>query len=159
MQFIPALGATVVAAVLSVALLSGPTAPQPAPAEPIAAGHDVLVVQGDRDELSITFASHKTDPWGGVAKDLRSDWRLRIHDAKGELLVDVPLDMTPFATGAADKGKARRVEGCIVTDAQIGMLVNAPTFATAATYTFVRGEVVIGRVAAADVRQLTAGGR
>ncbi|MCA8964555.1 MAG: hypothetical protein KDC48_06705, partial [Planctomycetes bacterium] len=118
-----------------------------------------LVVDGDRNGLAITFASHKVDPWGGVAKGLKSDWRLVIRDARGELLAEVPLDVSQFATNAADVGRARRVEGCIVIDSHIAMLVNAPTFAAAASYEFYRGDVRIGRTSGDDVRRLAGGGR
>ncbi|MCB9883973.1 MAG: hypothetical protein H6838_00700 [Planctomycetes bacterium] len=163
MQVLPALGAGLCAVALSLALLS----PSPAPAAnlavpaapPRADGHDVLVVDGDRNGLAITFASHKVDPWGGVAKGLKSDWRLVIRDARGELLAEVPLDVSQFATNAADVGRARRVEGCIVIDSHIAMLVNAPTFAAAASYEFYRGDVRIGRTSGDDVRRLAGGGR
>ena len=168
MQLLPALGAGLCAVALAFTLQQAgpqpdPTAPpsaeEPAANAPIANGHDVLVVEGDRNGLAITFASHKVDPCGAPPKDLRSDWRLAIRDAQGALLAEVPLDVSKFATGAADVGSPRRVDGCIVTDSRIAMLVNAPTFATAASYEFLRGDVSIGRVPAASVRQLTGGGR
>ncbi len=162
MQLLPVLGAGLCAAVLSLALQTPPAAPAqlPAPTAPPAAnGHDALVVEGNRNGLSITFAAHKNDPWGGVAKDLRSDWRLVIRDAGGQQLAEVPIDVSQFATNAADVGRARRVEGCIVIDSDIGILVNAPSFATAASYEFWRGDVNIGRTSGDDVRRLAGGGR
>lgn len=164
MHLLPALGAGVCAVALAFALQqAGPepdlaTASTTAPA-PVADGHDVLVVEGDRNALAITFAAHKADPCGAPPKDLRSDWKLVIRDAQGATLTEVPLDVAKFATGAADVGSPRRVEGCIVTDARIAILVNAPTFASAASYEFLRGDVSIGRATANRVRQLAGGGR
>jgi hypothetical protein len=142
-----------------------PAAPLPAAppiAPPVANGHYVLVVEGDRDHLGITAAAGKEAPWAGVPKGLTSDWRLLIHDARGEVLADVPLDVTPFATRANDRGV--RVQGCVVHDARIGMLVNAPAFAAAASYTFTRpggaGErVVLGTATGDRVRELAGGGK
>lgn len=130
---------------------------------PTANGHYVLVVEGDRDALAITRAVAKADPWAGVPKGLRSDWQLTIRGGDGAVLATVPLDMSPFAVDAASRGTTR-VEGCIVRSGNIGMLVNAPAYATAATYTFTRagdagGSVVIGTASGAAVRELAGGGR
>src|SRR5262245_21296540 len=138
-----------------------PPAPQQ-PAPPVAGGHYVLVVEGDRNTLAITTAIGKQAPWAGVPKGFTSDWHLLIAGARGELLADVPLDVTPFATGANDRGV--HVQGCIVRDAKIGMLVNVPAFAAAASYTFTRpggtGErAVIGTVSGDRVRELAGGGK
>jgi hypothetical protein len=141
-----------------------PTDPATHTAAPLANGHHVLVVEGDRNALTITAASHKPDPWAGAPKGFESAWRLRIADASGALLADVPLDVSPFDTDAAALLRPVRVEGCIVRSAAIGMLVNAPAFATAATYTFVRPDAAgapaaIGTVTGAQVRELAGGGR
>ena len=167
MQYLPILGAGAALAVLGLFLRGGPTADAavpPPPLPPVAAGHHVLVVEGDRNGLAITAASGKPDAWAGVPKGFASDWRLVIADAAGATLAEVPLDVRPFATGAADVGRADRVQGCIVTSARIGMLVNAPAFAAAASYTFVRPDergrdVAIGVVPAGRVRELAGGGR
>jgi hypothetical protein len=171
MPYLPLLGAAAALALAGLLLRGAdgteppaaavPTAPA---APPVAAGHHVLVVEGDRNALAITAASAKTDPWAGVPAGFTSDWRLLIADDRGATLAEVPLDVRPFATGAADVGSADRVQGCIVTTARIGMLVNAPAFATAATYTFVRPgdggrDAVLGTVTAARVRELAGGGR
>ena len=37
------------------------------PEPPAATGHYVLVVEGDCDQLGITHASHKVDPWAGAS--------------------------------------------------------------------------------------------
>lgn len=140
---------------------SAPSTPPPTP--PVADGHYVLVVEGDRDRLSISHARAKADPWAGVPKGLRSDWLLRIHGDDGALLAEVPLDMSAFDLSPARKGGKIEVEGCIVHDPHVAMLVNAPRFAAAASYTFVRrdrqGEVALGVVAGAQVRDLAGGGR
>lgn len=141
------------------------TTPPPAsPAEPI--GHHVLVVEGHREQLAITAASAKPDPWAGVPKGFDSPWRLRVEDAGGGVLADVPLDVRPFDVGPGALLRTTRVDGCIVTSPAIGMLVNVPAFANAARYTFTRpgdageaGAKVLGVVAADAVRALAGDGR
>jgi hypothetical protein len=132
--------------------------PRTAPAQPVADGHYVLVVEGDRTALLITHASRKTEPWAGVPKGFTSAWLLSIRDAHGAVLADVPLDVTPVATGAGELGKPVRVEGCIVRDSRIAMLVNVPRFAAAASYTFTRVEggrtQALGAAAGQTVREL-----
>ncbi len=157
MQLLTTLGAGLCLVALSFAF--GTAAPPQASLPPVAEGHDVLVVQGDRDALAITHVAHKADPWGGVPKGFASDWRLVIRDAGGAVLAEVPLDVTPFATDALAKGAPRRVEGCVVVDSRIAMLVNAPTFRGAASYEFLRGDTSLSRIAAAEVRRLAGGGR
>ena len=130
------------------------------PAVPaVADGHYVLVVEGDRNGLTVTFASKKPAPWGGRPKGFDSNWRLSVRDAQDVELVDIPLDVRPFATGAASLGKPVVVQGCIVVDSRIGMLVNVPRYAEAESYRFTRTdadgtETVLGTVAAAKVRDL-----
>lgn len=147
-----------------------------APAQPVAAaapasavapaGHYVLVVEGHRDLLTITAASAKADPWAGVPKGFDSAWRLRVEDRDGAPLADVPLDVRPFDVAPGALLRPTRVQGCVVTTAAIGMLVNVPAYANAARYTFTRpgeaGEAeqqVLGVVDAATVRALAGGGR
>jgi hypothetical protein len=148
-----AAGTAALAGLLSLARSS----PATQVAEP---GHYVLVVEGDRAALAVTAASRKADPWGGVPKGLVSTWSLAIHDADGGLLATVPLDVSPFAV---DGPRGVRVEGCVVRDSRIGMLVNVPAFARAATYTFTRddGGAVrhLGTTTASQVQQLAGGGR
>lgn len=162
-----ALGAGAALAVFGWFLAASPAAPSaptsPRQQEPLpAAGHYVLVVEGDRDALAITGAVAKQAPWAGVPKGFTSDWRLLIHSARGELLADVPLDVSAFAVGANDAGV--RVEGCVVRDSRIGMLVNVPAFAAAASYTFTRPggqgqHLVLGAMNGDTVRTLAGGGR
>jgi len=139
-------------------------APRPAAAEgdaatPTAAGHYVLVVEGDRDALDVTFARAKRAPWAGAPKGLDSAWRLVVEAADGAALADVPLDVRRFATDAASKGAPAVVRGCVVVESRIGMLVNVPRFAEAARYRFTRRDergapTVLGVVAATRVREL-----
>ena len=119
------------------ATVATPVAP---PEAPPANGHYVLVVEGDRNGLQVTFASKKPDPWGGVPKAFNSNWRLSVRDARDQELADVPLDVRPFATSSRSLGKPVQVMGCIVVDSKIGMLVNVPAFAAASSYKFVRIE-------------------
>lgn len=137
---------------------SGPSQP------PVAAGHHVFVVEGNCNALAITAASRKPDAWAGVPKGFDSPWRLRVTDARGELLVEVPLDMSPFDTDPAAVLRPVRVEGCIVRSSAIGMLVSVPAFDAAANYTFVRlegapGGTPLGTTSAERVRELEGGGR
>ena len=81
-------------------------------------GHYVLVVEGDRDGLDVTFASKKDAPWAGAPKGFSSAWRLEVLDAAGAALAAVPLDVRPFATHAGAKGKPAVVRGCVVVDMQ-----------------------------------------
>ncbi|MCA8951787.1 MAG: hypothetical protein KDE27_19920 [Planctomycetes bacterium] len=129
------------------------------PMQPPVNGHFVLVVEGDRDRLDITHASHKADPWAGIQKGLTSDWVLSIRDRSGAELQRVPLDMSKFDLDPRRKGGPIRVEGCIVRDAAVAMIANAPCVAGAASYVFLRGDDVVGTVTAARVDQLAGGGR
>jgi len=145
---------------------SGTSAPPAAPTmPPIAQGHYVLVVEGDRTALSITHANLKADPWAGVPKGFASAWKVTVRDARGETLAEVPLDVSAFATSAAEQGQPVQVEGCIVRDSRIGILANVPAFAAAASYTFTRDgqngveQIVLGQVGGDRVRQLAGGGR
>lgn len=169
MQVLPVLGAGACAALFVFAWPADPAAPTPpvatAAAAPRAAanatadGHLVLIVQGDRDQLAITGAVPKTDPWAGVPKGMTSDWRLEIRAADQSLLASVPLDVTPFATEPQAQHRPLRVEGCIVIDSRIAMLVNVPHFAAAASYAFFRGATALGSTDAAAVVRLAGGGR
>ena len=163
MQLTHLLGASALLAGLGLVLAprddgsaSVPTQP---PQPPEANGHFALVVEGDRDQLSVTAASHKQDPWAGVPKGFSSTWALSIRDAAGAELANVPLDLSKFDLDPAHKGKPLRVQGCIVKDSHIAMLANVPSFPNAATYVFLRAETVIGTVEGATVRQLAGGGR
>jgi len=131
----------------------------PPPEQPAANGHYVLVVEGDRDQLGVTHANHKTDPWAGVPKGFTSDWTLSIRDAAGTELAAVPLDLSKFDLDPLRKGQALRVQGCIVEDPRIAMLVSVPCFVQAASYAFTRGKTAVGTVDGAAVRQLAGGGR
>lgn len=141
-----------------------PAAVIAAPLPPTATGHLVLVVEGDRNQLTITGASAKADPWAGVPKGLSSDWELQVLDATGAALATVPLDLSAFATGIFEQGLPLQVQGCVVRDTRIGMLVSVPAHATAASYRFrLRtadgNRITIGTVDGAQVRQLAGGGR
>lgn len=144
--------------------LAAPIALPAAPARPAAAGHYVLVVEGDRNGLAVTFASKKAARWGGVPKGFISNWHVTVLDANGEELATVPLDVRPFATSANALGKKAKVHGCIVVDSKIGMLVNVPAYAAAASYVFARTEndgsvTTLGTTSGAKVRELAGGGR
>lgn len=164
------LGAGVLLAISAWAFAPATASPQalpPAtltpPPPPRANGHFALVVEGDRDALSIRSAVAKPDPWSGPWKGLQSRWSLAILAADGTTLAEVPLDLAHFDLAAERKGGPIHVEGCVVRDPRIAMLVNVPRYAAAFSYSFVRrdGAVVtpIGAVAAARVEELARGGR
>lgn len=133
----------------------GASAPQPTPPN----GHFALVVEGDRDQLGVTFARHKPDPWAGAPKGMLSPWTLSIRDAAGVELAVVPLDMSKFDLRAASKGNGLDVQGCVVTDSRVSMLVSVPSIAHAASYVFLRDRIVVSVVDAQTVNQLAGGGR
>ncbi|MBL8750892.1 MAG: hypothetical protein JNK78_17155 [Planctomycetes bacterium] len=146
------------------ALPGAPTQPtQPTQPPPVARGHLTLVVEGDRDQLTIRRAVAKEDPWAGVPKGLTSAWTLTIRAQDGSTLAEIPLDLVHFDTAADRKGAAVRVEGCVVRDSRIAMLVNVPRFAEAATYQFSRRDgvedVPVGFTTGARVNELAGGGR
>ncbi|MBL8733507.1 MAG: hypothetical protein JNN13_14140 [Planctomycetes bacterium] len=152
-------GAGIAVAALGWFVLPGPSTPiAPVPAPATADGHYVLVVDGDRDHLTITRAVAKGDPWAGAAKGLTSDWTLTIRGAAGEVLAELPVDLSQFAVDAGEAGKPVRVEGCVVRDPHVAMLVNAPRFVAAASYVFTRrdGAVVttVGEQAGAAIAAL-----
>lgn len=175
MRFHVLVGAAATLLVAGLSLLPRGDAPAavfaPATAAPVAAapvalppnGHFVLVVEGDRDALAITHASHKLDPWAGVPTGLRSAWTLAVRDANGAVLAEVPLDLSQFATDVPPQTPVQ-VNGCIVRSPRIGMLVSVPAFADAASYAFTRrdgdGQVrSLGVVDGEQVRTLAGGGR
>lgn len=159
----PDLTATGTAAAPAAGPAAGPAA-APAPAPPTADGHFVLVVEGDRNALAVTFASKKAARWAGVPKGFDSNWRVAIHDAQGKQLADVPLDVSPFATDAGSVGKGPKVRGCFVVESKIGLLLNVPAFDAAYSYTFSRTEadgtpVALGTTSGDTIRELARGGR
>ncbi|MEC9047690.1 MAG: hypothetical protein VYA51_06730 [Planctomycetota bacterium] len=165
-RLLGAAAAAVVAVLLAerhrAAPLSAPRAAGDRPAR--ADGHYVLVVEGDRDGLDVTFASKKDAPWAGAPKGFSSAWRLEVLDAAGAALAAVPLDVRPFATHAGAKGKPAVVRGCVVVDSKIGMLVSAPRYAQAARYRFSRADAAgvvtpLGEVPASEVRELAGDAR
>lgn len=136
----------------------------PAIAAPVASGHFVLVVEGDRNGLAVSFARQKAARWAGVPKGFNSNWRVSIRDGNGAELVNVPLDVRPFATDAQSVGQAPRVNGCYVVDSKIGLLLNVPAYAAAQTYEFTRAgadgvKVALGTMSGNAVRELAGGGR
>lgn len=160
-------GGLLIAALGWFAVRDGRTAPldlhEPPPAPPVADGRITLVVRGDRDQLAIANAVAKPDAWAGVPKGLASAWSLRIHGGDGAVLAEVPLDLSQFDLAPERKGRGVQVEGCIVRDPAVAMIVDVPRFAEAALYTFVRrdggGEVEIGAVTGEQVRAMTGGPR
>ena len=165
------LGAAASVVVAAVLMLDRSASPSPANARAgalpapeanapaVADGHYVLVVEGDRDGLDVSFARTKQAPWAGAPKGLVSSWRLDVLAADGSALAEVPLDVRRFATDAASQGKPASVRGCVVVESRIGMLVSVPRFAGAARYRFTRSDergVVtnLGEVPASRVREL-----
>lgn len=132
--------------------------------EATATGHYVLVVEGDRNGLAVTFARKKADQWAGIPKGFSSKWRVAILNANNQEIASVPLDVSAFATGPQSVGQPPSVQGCVVVDSKIGLLLNVPAFASAASYVFSRtepnGDVsTLGTTSGAAVRELAGGGR
>lgn len=157
-------GALLIAAIGWAVTGSGSEPPVQPPAQPpVADGHFALVVQGDRDQLTITHAVAKDDPWAGVPKGLTSSYLLRISGADGALLAELPIDLSAFDLAPQRKGGKIEVEGCVVLDPHVTTLVNAPRFAAAQSYSFARrdigGELALGSVTGEQVRILAGGGR
>ena len=86
---------------------AGTDATPPTQSTPVAPtradGHYVLVVEGDRLGLDITFASRKQAPWAGIPTGFSSTWHLTVLDATGTTLTTIPLDVRPFATDPCPK--------------------------------------------------------
>lgn len=122
-------------------------------------GHTVLVVEGTVRALGVTAAVAKPDPWAGVPKGLQSAWSLAILAADGRELARVPLDLSPFDTDPRRIGQPVSVEGCIVRDSRIVMLVNVPNFAAAARYVFEHRGRPLGEISAPELRRLVGGGK
>ena len=165
MHPLPVLGAAAALAVCGWFLSSTTTSMTPAtpPPPPIANGHYVLVVEGDREALTITHAVKKDAPWAGIRKGLESKWTLSIRDGRGEVLAEVPLDVSAFAIEPEARGTTR-VEGCVVKSGSLGLLVNVPAFASAASYTLTRpgdggGRMGLGTTTGRAVRELAGEGR
>ena len=124
----------------------------------------MLVVEGDRNGLAVSFARKKQARWAGIPKGFDSNWRVSIRDANGRELADVPLDVTPFATDAQSVGKGPRVHGCVVVESRIGLLLNVPAYDAAHSYAFSRTEadgtpVALGTATGHAIRELAGGGR
>ncbi|MGE3171443.1 MAG: hypothetical protein AB7O97_02380 [Planctomycetota bacterium] len=124
------------------------------PAAQPAKGHVVFVIEGDVRALRITAAVPKDAPWAGVPKGLVSEFALVAHDAAGNELQRVPIDLSKFETDPAKVGQPDKVEGCEVRSSRIGVLLNAPRLPAAATYTILRGKTVLGTATAAAVAEL-----
>jgi hypothetical protein len=145
--------------------VSSPDSTQPPlTSEPVADGHYVLVVEGDRNGLAVTFARKKADRWAGTPKGFASNWMVSIRDVADRELAKVPLDVSPFATDARSLGQPARVQGCVIVDSKIGLLLNVPAFVTAASYVFTRTDnvgvsVALGTTSGDAVRELAGGGR
>ena len=127
-------------------------------------GHYVLVIEGNRDGLAVTFARKKDDQWAGIPKGLSSNWRVSILDDKRQELATIPIDVSSFATDVQSLGQPARVQGCMVVDSKIGLLLNVPAFAAATNYVFSRTEpngqiTKLGTTSAPAVRELAGGGR
>ncbi|MCR9244901.1 MAG: hypothetical protein NXI31_07705 [bacterium] len=170
------IGATAVCAVLTAFWLTAGEAPnQPAnagiatattakpavspPPQLPGSGHYVLVIEGDRDALTVTHSSRKPARWAGVQKGLVSQWSLSIRDAANNELESIPLDLSHFDLRPERKGGALKVQGCVVRDTKVGILASVPCLENAARYMFLRGKEVVGSVAATRVFELAGGGR
>src|SRR5262249_45752178 len=122
----------------------GPPPQAPLVQEPAALGHLALIVEGNVQQLAITHAVAKTDPWGGVPTGLASDFVLHLLGDDGVELLKVPVDLSPFETDAARIGKPVEVTGCQVRSSAIALIVNVPRLQGVRSYEFTRRGAPIG---------------
>jgi hypothetical protein len=132
----------------------GPPPQAPLLQEPAALGHLVLIVEGTVQQLAITHAVAKTDPWGGVPTGLASDFELRLLGDDGVELLKVPVDLSPFETDPARIGKPVEVTGCQVRSSAIALIVNVPRLKGVRSYAFTRRGAPIGSTSALRVAEL-----
>jgi hypothetical protein len=132
----------------------GPPPQAPLVQEPAALGHLALIVEGNVQQLAITHAVAKTDPWGGVPTGLASDFALRLLGDDGVELLKVPVDLSPFETDPARIGKPVEVTGCQVRSSAIALIVNVPRLAGVRSYEFTRRRAPIGSTSAQRVAEL-----
>lgn len=137
-------------------------APRPLPtaaAAPIATqdpveaarGHLILIVQGNVQQLAITHAVAKTDPWGGAPKGLQSPFAVRLLGTDDQELLTVPVDLSRFDTDPAHIGQKARVQGCEIRSSAIVLSINVPRIAGVRRYEFTRDGKPIGSTDAATV--------
>lgn len=157
MNLASALGCSAALAALIVTLAPRPLSPATpatvATQDPVAAarGHLILIVQGNVQQLAITHAVAKTDPWGGAPKGLQSAFAVRLLGADDEELLTVPVDLSRFDTDPAHIGQKARVQGCEIRNSAIALSINVPRLATVRRYEFTRDGKPIGSTDAATV--------
>jgi hypothetical protein len=117
------------------------------------AGHLVLIVQGDANELRITGAVAKAAPCGAQPQ-AQGAWQVRVLGPSGTLLHTQPLDLSGFDVDPAHVGRPDRAEGCVVRSTRVAMLVNVPAFAEATGIEFVCAGARKGGCTAAELDNL-----
>ena len=142
------------ALLVCVALAVPPQDPNPA------AGTWILQVSGDATQLTVRNAALKNYQLRPTRET--SDYRIRVLDAQGEELANVPLDLSKFCLEADHVGAKPHVRGDVTYEHKVECLVKVPAFATASV---VRIEHVqdekkpahlLGEVQASEIRKLTA---
>jgi len=142
-------------AVSAVAAVAVSSTGAPAPAvEP--QGHLILQVEGDASALRVTRITPKPDPCG--PSRTTSAHQVVVRDAAGRELGRMPLDLSAFDLEPARVGGALRVEGCVVRDPHVAMLVSVPRWEGAASIELVRDGQFLGLLPPASYAQLLAEG-
>jgi hypothetical protein len=122
-----------------------------APQQP--AGHLVLIVQGDANELRVTGAVAKAAPCGAQPK-AQGAWQVRVLGPSGTVLHTQALDLSGFDVDPAHVGRPDRGDGCVVRSTRVAMLVNVPAFAEATGIEFVCAGARKGGCTAAELDSL-----
>ncbi|GAB4158359.1 MAG: hypothetical protein Fur0037_25900 [Planctomycetota bacterium] len=117
-------------------------------------GHFVIALEGTVQKLAATRAARKADPCGAIPKGLASAFAVVALDAKGEALWIRPIDLSSFDTDPSHIGRPIEVEGCVVKDWRIGLLVNVPDDPACERIEFRREDRTIGSIGRAELARL-----
>lgn len=140
------------------ATTAAPTPPAAAIANaPPPQGHLLLVVSGDRKQLSVDHVVAKPDPWQGTRLD--SPYRIRVVAIDGHVLGSYPVDLSAFDLRPDSAGRGIAVQGCKVVDTMVHALVSIPHHPDAARLEFVHANdksiTPMGSIGAARWTELT----
>ncbi|GDY02290.1 hypothetical protein LBMAG49_16190 [Planctomycetota bacterium] len=157
MHLAAALGTSLILAALCATLTDRAVAPGvaaatlPAQGSEAANGHLILIVQGNVQQLTITHAVAKADPFAGAPKGLQSRFAVRLLGDKDQELLSVPIDLSRFDTDKSHIGKPKRVQECEIWSSAIALSVNVPRIEAVRRYEFTCDGLPIGSTNAATV--------
>lgn len=144
----------IVATILAVMLLSAGVVSRKTPAM---SGHLLLVVEGDANGLRVSHITPKQDPHNPT-RGPESEWSVAVLGFDGTELGRFPMDLSQFDLDPARVGQPLRVEGDVVWETQVAILVSIPYFANAEGLVLRRQRRVVSTVPAAVYARLIAGG-